>query len=155
VAAVTVSESHLGTDLRLLGDLERQAMGGRGADLRVEDDDPRDLVSVTGHENLAQALLLRFLTPAGELAALGHPDYGSHLFELIGELNNVSNRNIARMYVLQAIEAEPRVADVLSLQVTQGGDRVSVLISMRLRVIDSDVPLNLVFPFSLEGGATP
>jgi hypothetical protein len=26
---------------------------------------------------------------------------------------------------------------------------------MSLDVIDSDTPLNLVFPFSLEGGATP
>ena len=152
---MTVAESHLGTDLRLLADLERQAMGGRGADLLVEDDDPRDLVAVTGHDCLAQALLLRFLTPFGELSQLGHPDYGSRLFDLIGELNNVANRNRARMYVLQALAGEPRVAEVLDLQVSEGGDRVTVLISMTLRVIDSDTPLNLVFPFSLEGGATP
>jgi phage baseplate assembly protein W len=151
VAAVTVPESHLGTDLRLLANLERQAMSERGSDLLVEDGELR---SITGHDNLAQALLLRFLTPAGELELLGHPDYGSRLFELIGELNNVTNRNRARMFVLQALAAEPRVAEVLDLQVTQGGDRVTVLVSMTLRVIDSDTPLNLVFPFSLEGGAT-
>jgi phage baseplate assembly protein W len=152
---MTVPESHLGTDLRLLEDLERRAMRDRGTDLLVEDDDPRDLVAVTGHDNLAQALLLRFLTPFGDLALLGHPDYGSKLFDLIGELNNVTNRNRARMYVLQALAAEPRVAEVLGLQVRQGDDRTQVLISMTLRVIDSDTPLNLVFPFSLEGGVTP
>jgi phage baseplate assembly protein W len=46
-------------------------------------------------DNLKQALLLRFLTPTGELALLGHPDYGSRLSELIGELNNETNRNRA------------------------------------------------------------
>jgi phage baseplate assembly protein W len=152
---MTVPESHLGADLRLLRNLERQTMNDRGTDLLVEDDEPRDLIVVGGHDNLAQALLLRFLTPFGELTLLGHPDYGSKLFDLIGELNNVANRNRARMYVLQALAAEPRVAEVLDLKVVQGGDRVTVLISMTLRVIDSDTPLNLVLPFSFEGGATP
>ena len=36
-----------------------------------------DLVARDGLENLAQAVILRLLTPRGELAALGHPDYGS------------------------------------------------------------------------------
>jgi phage baseplate assembly protein W len=152
---MTVPESHLGTDLQLLRNLEHQAGRDRGADLVVGEDEPHDLVTVTGNENLEQALLLRFLTPQGELSVLGHPDYGSRLYELIGELNDVTNRNRARMYVLQALAAEPRVAKVSALQVTQALDRVGVLVDMTLEVIDSDTPLNLVFPFSLEGGATP
>jgi phage baseplate assembly protein W len=153
---VTVPESHLGTDLRLLRDLEHQAGRERGVDLLVEDDDPRDLVTVTGNENLAQALLLRFLTPHGELAALGHPDYGSRLYELIGELNDERRRNQVRMYVLQALAGEPRVAEVLKLDVVQApDDRNTVRVSLTLGVIDSDTPLNLVFPFSFLGGATP
>src|SRR5919197_1077366 len=98
---------------------------------------------------------LWLLAPQGEVSVLGHPDYGSRLYELIGELNDVTNRNRARMYVLQALAAEPRVAKVSSLQVTQTLDRVGVLVEMTLEVIDSDTPLNLVFPFSFEGGATP
>jgi phage baseplate assembly protein W len=155
VAAVTVPESHLGADLRLLDDLEQQAGRRRGSDLMVEEDEPRDLVTVEGHANLAQALLLRFLTPRGELTDLGHPDYGSRLYELIGELNNDRNRMRARMYALEALAGEPRVAAVRELQVRQSAERVGVLISMALDVIDSDTPLNLVFPFSLEGGAAP
>jgi phage baseplate assembly protein W len=151
---MTVPESHLGADIRLLRNLEHQAGRDRGADLIVGEDEPHDLVTVTGDENLEQALLLRFLTPQGELSVLGHPDYGSRLYELIGELNDVTNRNRARMYVLQALAAEPRVAKVSALQVTQALDRVGVLVDMTLEVIDSDTPLNLVFPFSFEGGAT-
>jgi phage baseplate assembly protein W len=153
---MTVPESHLGTDLRLLENLQAQQGRNRGSDLLVEDDEPRDLVTVAGHENLVQGLLLRFLTPLGELTLLGHPDYGSRLYELIGELNNETNRRRARMYVLQMLAAEPRVAAVRDLQVVQAPapDRTTVLIRMALDVIGSDTPLNLVFPFSLEGGAT-
>jgi phage baseplate assembly protein W len=154
---MTVPESHLGTDLRMLANLEAQQGRKRGADLLVEDDDPKDLVTVEGNDNLAQALLLRFLTPLGELTLLGHPDYGSRLYDLIGELNDETNRRRARMYVLQMIAAEPRIAAVRELTVEQAPapDRTTVLIRMALDVIDSDTPLNLVFPFSLEGGATP
>ena len=33
-----------------------------------------DLGMVTGRRNLEQAIILRLLTPRGELAALGHPE---------------------------------------------------------------------------------
>ena len=142
-----------GTDLRLLEDLEFQNDRNRGSDLAtIERDETReiDLETLAGIDNLKQALLLRFLTPMGELAALGHPDYGSRLYELIGERNIESNRNRAKMYVLQALAAEPRVKQVRSVRVTQGlADRTRVDIAVSLTAIDSDTPLNLVFPFFL------
>ena len=142
-----------GTDLRLLEDLEFQNDRNRGSDLAtIERDETReiDLETLAGIDNLKQALLLRFLTPMGELAALGHPDYGSRLYELIGERNIESNHNRAKMYVLQALAAEPRVKQVRSVRVTQGlADRTRVDIAVSLTAIDSDTPLNLVFPFFL------
>src|SRR5262249_50682250 len=113
-----------------------------------------DLETLRGVESLQQALLLRFLTPTGELTILGHADYGSRLHELIGELNNQTNRNRIRMMVLQAVDQEPRVKEVRALSVTQGADRTTVNVSMTLKVIDSPNPLNLVFDFSLAGGAS-
>ena len=149
-----------GTDLRLLRNLERQNDRDRGRDLStVQRPEPRrgvDLEILSGADNLKQALLLRFLTPVGELAPLGHPNYGSRLFELIGELNTETNRNRAKMYVLQALQAEPRVKEVLSVRVTQRrAEPTQMDIDVQLVPIDSDTPLNLVFSFSLEGGATP
>jgi phage baseplate assembly protein W len=115
-----------------------------------------DLEPLKGEENLKQALLLRFLTPIGELAPLGHPDYGSRLFDLLGLPNIETNRNRAKMYVLQALKAEPRVKEVLSVRVTQNrSERTRLDIEVSLRPIDSDTILNFVFPFFLEGGATP
>lgn len=70
-----------------------------------------DLSTLTGRENLAQALLLRLLTPRGALAALGHPDYGSRLSELIGRNKTESLRLLCRAFALEAVRQEPRVED--------------------------------------------
>jgi phage baseplate assembly protein W len=70
-----------------------------------------DLGTLSGRENLAQALLLRLLTPRGALAALGHPDYGSRLHELIGHNKTESLRLICRAFALDAVRQEPRVED--------------------------------------------
>lgn len=152
-------EERWGSDLRLLRNLDYQTDRDRGRDLGVitrSETRQRDLETLVGADNLKQALLLRFLTPAGELAPLGHPQYGSRLFELLGELNTGTTRNRAKLYVLQALAAEARVKEVLSLQVTQStSDRTRIDISMSLLAIDNDTVLNLVFPFFLEGGVAP
>ncbi len=146
-----------GSDLRLLANLTSQYDRERGSDLMtVERAEPRgtDLATLTGAENLQQALLLRFLTPLGELAELGHPTYGSRLSELIGELNNVTNRNRAKLYVLQALADEPRVRKVGAVTVTQSArDRSEADVSVSVLPIDSETALNLVFPFSFGGSA--
>jgi phage baseplate assembly protein W len=156
-----MSDRHerFGADLRLLRNLDRiKSNRDPGNDLSVVRRDQTgqiDLEPLSGVDNLIQALLLRFLTPAGELTALGHPDYGSRLHELIGELNTETNRNRAKLFVLQSLEAEPRVKKALSVQVTQNRrDPAQMDIDVTLLAIDSDTPINLVFPFFLEGGAT-
>jgi phage baseplate assembly protein W len=145
-----------GSDLRLLRDLENQNSRNPGNDLLTTERGDRgkvDLKTVAGADNLKQALLLRFLTPVGELTLLGHPDYGSRLFELIGELNNETNRNRAKLFVLQALQAEPRVKEIRDVKVTQNkSDRTRIDIETTLLTVDSDTLLNLVFPFFLERG---
>ena len=144
-----------GSDLRLLRDLENQNSRNPGNDLFVtrQTQTGIDLATIARAENLQQALLLRFLTPVGELALLGHPDYGSRLFELMGELNSETNRNRAKLFTLQALQAEPRVKEVRSVVVTQNrADRTRMDIKVSLLAVDSDTLLNLVFPFFLERG---
>lgn len=145
-----------GRDIRLLKSLERQNDRDQGSDLsivqRPEIGRGLDLDVLSNLDNLRQALLLRFLTPFGDLAALGHPSYGSRLFELIGELNSETNRNRAKVFVLQALAEEPRVKEVVAVNVTQGlSDRTRMDIDILLVPIDSSTPINLVFPFSLNG----
>lgn len=145
-----------GRDIRLLKNLERQNDRDQGSDLsivqRQETGRGLDLDVLSDLDNLRQALLLRFLTPVGDLAALGHPSYGSRLFELIGELNSETNRNRAKVFVLQALAEEPRVKEVVAVNVTQGlSDRTRMDIDISLVPIDSSTPVNLVFPFFLNG----
>ena len=147
-----------GTDLRLLRNLEQQNDRDRGRDLSTRlrpETDKIDLELLSAADNLKQALLLRFLTSVGELAPLGHPGYGSRLSELIGELNTETNRNRAKLYVLQALAAEPRVKEVRSVQVTTNrANPARIDIAIELTPVDSDTSINLVFPFFLEGGVT-
>lgn len=152
-----------GTDLRLLGDLLTAEQRERGADLITgprpqllepgAPDPGHDLVPVTGFENLQQALLLRFLTEVGELAHLGHPTYGSRLHELIGEPNTPTTRNRAKLYALQALAEEPRVAAVRTITVTTNpADRTRIDVRAAVVAIDQVTELNLVFPIPLAGG---
>ena len=149
-----------GADLHLLPNLERiKSNRDPGNDLatrkRPETQRPGaplvDLDTLSDADNLVQALLLRFLTPQGDLAVLGHPNYGSRLHDLIGELNTETTRNRAKLFTLQALADEPRVAKVLSLRATTSRKNPTQIdIDVRLLAIDSDTPLNLVFPFFLE-----
>lgn len=70
-----------------------------------------DLETIEGRENVAQALVLRLLTPLGSLADLGHDDYGSRLGELVGRRKTEALRGLCRAFVLDAIRREPRVED--------------------------------------------
>lgn len=69
----------------------------------------RDFSLVETRENLAQALLLRLLTPRGALGGLGHGDYGSRLHELIGRRKTNELRALAKTFVLETVAQERRV----------------------------------------------
>ena len=144
---MAINTERWGTDIRLLRNLAIQYSYERGNDLATRKGSSSgavDLDIISGDENL-------ILTPMGELAALGHATYGSRLYELIGELNSQRNRNLAKLYVLQSLAAEPRVKEVVSVVVTQSPqERTRVDIEITVRPIDSDTTLNLVFPFFFE-----
>jgi phage baseplate assembly protein W len=104
---------NLGTDLKVtLGPPGMAAQDDSSLDiqqagpLRVY-----ELRTVSGRENLAQALILRLLTPRGALTDLGHAKYGSRLGELIGRRKTAATRALAKAYVLEAVQQEPRVED--------------------------------------------
>lgn len=74
-----------------------------------------DVRTVEGTDNLVQALTLRILTRRGELGILGHPRYGSRIAELIGEPLDRENLGLLRRYVRKTLLSDPRVADVVRL----------------------------------------
>lgn len=103
-----------------------------------------DLGRAGGRTNLAQALIVRLLTARGDLTPLGHPDFGSRLGELIGERNDESARNRARLYTLQALAEEPRVRAVLDLSVTTTDAQPDAIqIAFAVLPLGDDEPLSL------------
>lgn len=119
-----------------------RATPGRRVDLAVAND----------VEAATQLLANRLKTQQGELADLGHPDYGSRHHELIGEPNVERTRSLIKLYVLEALRHEPRIAEILDCRVTAAHEpaRNVVRIVLEVSLIDRSSPLNLVVPFNLE-----
>lgn len=106
-----------GTDLRLVfpGENGSASQAQIGApDLALNG---ADLDTVSGLDNLLQALKLRILTEQGELAQLGHSRYGSKIADLIGEPLDRANLELLRRYVRKELLQERRVADVVRVAV--------------------------------------
>jgi phage baseplate assembly protein W len=116
--------------------------GGKGYTL--------DLSKSEDRNNLAQAVAIRLLTPRGDLSHLGHPDYGSRLHELVGEGNTETNRNLARLYILESLQHEARVEKVLAVSVKPAaGRRSAIEISLRVQPVGGSQSLS-IGPFALE-----
>lgn len=102
---------------------------------------PRSLFNtVDARDNLVQAILNRLHTHQGALAELGHPDYGSRLHELVGELNNERTRRLAELYLRQCLAQEARIAEVTAVvfappQRTLAG-RSTLVAQVSLRPVD-------------------
>lgn len=121
----------------------RRTSGGRGS--RVSDFD-----RVAGRDNLAQALTVRLLTPRGELAALGHPTYGSRLHEIVGAPNTDTTRNLAKLFVIEALKQERRIEKILAVEVMpHPTNRVAITISIEVKPIGAGQVLTLA-PLVLE-----
>jgi phage baseplate assembly protein W len=115
-----------------------------------------DFDTVDGRDNLGQAILMRLLTPRGELAELGHPEYGSRLHELLGAPNSETRRGLAKLFVLDALAQQPRIAKVLEVTVVRHDDRTTerrhlVDIVVRVQPIGQTESVT-IGPFTLRFG---
>ena len=70
----------------------------------------------------------------------------------MGEPNIDRTRNLIKLYVLQALRDEPRIAQVLEVTVTpeQSPPRDTVRIALTVELTGAPTPLNLIVPFSFE-----
>jgi len=158
-----MANEFLGQDLDLgfIADEEGRVFAGpyTPVDLQAtlrEDVAPRatDLSVVSEKANLVQSLIVRLKTERGELAALGHPDYGSRHHQLIGEPNTESNRNLIKLYVLECLKQERRLEAIQRIDVRPGKgrenrDKVEIEITVKMKSVPD--PLSFVVPFSFQG----
>lgn len=132
----------LGRDLKLV-DTEL------GSDLKVSRDG--DIETVSDEFNLGQAIIHRLRTRVGELSDIGHSNYGSRLYDLIGEVNSETTRERAKLIVKRALENEPRISKIVNIAVrTSDSDPSVINIDISVIAVERNIPLNLVFPFHLE-----
>lgn len=128
---------------RLRETAARRVEGGRGVTLR-------DFALAEGRDNLGQALAARLLTPRGEIAALGHAAYGSRLHEVIGQPNTPTTRNLAKLFVIEALKQERRVGAIVSVEVTpHPANRFLILIAVEVKPVGTDAVLALAFGLEL------
>jgi phage baseplate assembly protein W len=128
-------------------DTDRRRVSTRQRRLVVD-----DMGVVSGRENLGQAIIMRLLTPTGELSALAHPEYGSRLHELVGRQNTETTRNLAKLFILDSLQAEPRVEKVIETTVEPTpGRRDSVSVRLRIKPVGA-TPTLTIGPFTLELG---
>lgn len=141
-ADLALAEGGAGMDFSLLG-ARRPGSGGTASG---------DLGLAVGNDNIVQALAMRLKVRRGELAPLGWPDHGSRLHELIGEPDLPRTRLKAQVFARDAVAADPRVAQVASVDVVPvPGERQVLRLAMQVLLIDAPQPLNLVFDLALDG----
>lgn len=123
---------------------ERETVLANGRDVEW------DFTLRDGKENLVQAVILRLLTPRGELTALGHADYGSRVHELIGRENAATNRNLMKLFILEALKLEPRIEKVAQLKVTPSpGTKSTVDVWLKVKPVAFSEVLE-IGPFSID-----
>lgn len=127
----------------------RAAVTGSGADFEANlygtddylDDDGNhksdnysSMETVSGIPNLEMQLRHRLMTVRGELASLGHPDYGSYIPLIIGKINDDMWLERAKLEARIAILEDPRVEKIGRMRVQVDGTSL---------IIDADVyPIN-------------
>ena len=142
-------ERLFGTDILL-----RDGAGGMDLALGDPENASGDIALADGNDNIAQALLMRLRVRKGELAPLGWPDYGSRLGELIGEPDLPRTQLKAQVFAREAVEADPRVEEVVAVDVASvKGERSVLRLAMSVLLIEEQNPLNLIFDLDLEEDA--
>jgi phage baseplate assembly protein W len=139
---VTGKSELLGKDLKL-------EFAGVGADLSISP--AGDLKIADGIENLTQAIISRLSTSKGELYDIGHPNYGSRLYELFGQPNSETTRKEISKAVFECLAEETRIKEVIEVSVkTDLKDPNCLNVGIIVIPIERNIPLSLVYPFNLE-----
>ena len=113
-----------------------------------------DLSLRDGLDNVAQAIQNRLFTRKGEINKLGHDNYGSELYKLIGEPNSWKAKARAELYIRDALKNEKRIEEILAINFPEGTTLESKKILncvMELKVFGHEEELQLSVSVNLVG----
>lgn len=102
----------------------------------------------SAEQKVADAIVMLLDTSIGERFML--PTYGTRLRQLIFSLRDNDFEGLAADYIITDIllwEKRVRAVTNVSFQYPEDGAGHSVLIHLTLELINSQVPLNMVYPF--------
>ena len=101
-----------------------------------------------GLERINQSIYLILSTKVGTRFFL--PEFGSMLHELVFEPNDVLFRDLARLYVLQALHNwEPRINNIeVDVKIIEKENTVPI--SIRYNLINTNVVGNYIYPFNRQ-----
>jgi phage baseplate assembly protein W len=114
----------------------------------------QDVATITGTSNLRQAIINRLFTRQGELAALGHPTYGSRLYQLIGELNNERTRILAEVYIRECLAQEARIEvlrHITCAPPSRGAQRHMLEVTIAVKPVGVEADLVVTLALNLAG----
>jgi len=109
-----------------------------------EDDRTGDVAIVVGLKNLEMQLSHRLKTMRGELATVGHPNYGSLIPSFIGKVDTDYWLERIRMEARAVVLEDPRIKSVDSLNVRVDGDAVYIDAKATTAGVDGSRKLSLL-----------
>jgi phage baseplate assembly protein W len=112
-----------------------QIIGGEDlteAVMGVVFNDDGDLGTVSGTDNIKQAVSARLMTELWELSQ--HPEYGTELTEIIGTPNIFNKEKLAEIAILKALSYEDRIKDTIINTVTIDKDKIYIDLSYAISI---------------------
>jgi len=139
--------SRYGRDILIVSDVDGQ--GRVVADISMRR--TGDIEIVEGRELMVQAIRNRLLTRKGELAPLGHPEYGSLLEDIIGEANTPDTHRVMEILVRDCLRYESRIRNIVSVTaIPSTENRDEVFISVHVELAPEGEELKITYPLYLE-----
>lgn len=110
-----------------------------------------DLETVEGRDLMIQAIRHRLLTRKGEIASLGHPEYGSLLEEVIGEPNIPDTHRIIETLIRDCLKYETRIKNIISVKASPSDKEKDVVhIFVHVELSGEGDELKITYPLYLE-----
>lgn len=136
----------------LIGGEDLALAPGTGYARTFEVDGYGDVRSVSGLENIKQAINDRLMTEKGELPL--HPEYGTNLPQIIGSARLPYTQKMVELEIYDALSYEDRIENVQVARVSIVGTTVEAFVRFNPASMDREASMQLSLNYSSSRGGT-